>query len=333
MASMKDVAKLAGVSVSTVSRVINKTIPVDDKTRKLVESAIKKTNYRPNLLARGLRSKSGHMIGLVVPEIMQSAFASFIEYTEMSVTRRGLDLIIGNTRNDPDIEERFIDSLMRRNIDGIIFSRVSDKSHMLHILDRSRVPLVVMDRAVGDEKIPMVVLDNYLAGRMAAEHLLELGHSKIACITGPLEIGLFRDRLKGFKETLLANGVSLEDVAIFEGESCYETGKEAVNYFLSRNIGITALWAECDLAAIGAMEQFKRNDLRIPEDISIIGIDDIEISKIVYPSLTTITQPFAEMCEVAVQMILDQKNGNEIVNKKVILKPDIVLRESTKRIS
>ncbi len=333
MASMKDVAKLAGVSVSTVSRVINKTIPVDDKTRKMVESAIKKTNYRPNLLARGLRSKSGHMIGLVVPEIMQSAFASFIEYTEMSVTMRGLDLIIGNTRNDPDIEERFIDSLMRRNIDGIIFSRVSDKSHMLHILDRSQVPLVVMDRAVGDEKIPMVVLDNFLAGKFAAEHLLELGHEKIACITGPLEVGLFRDRLKGFKETLLNSGVSINDSAIFEGEPEYETGKAAVDYFLSRDLDFTALWAECDLVAIGAMEQFKRNSITIPDDISIIGMDDIEVSKIVYPSLTTVAQPFAEMCEVAVQMILDQKNGDEIANKKVVLKPNIVLRESTKRIS
>ena len=332
MASMKDVAKLAGVSVSTVSRVINNTVPVDENTRKKVQSAIKKTNYRPNLLARGLRSKSGHLIGLVVPEIMQSAFASFIEYTEMSVTRRGLDLIVGNTRNDPDIEERFIDSLMRRNIDGIIFSRVSDKSHILHILDRGEIPVVIMDRVVGDEKNPTVVLDNYLAGRLAAEHLIGLGHKKFACIAGKIEVGLFRDRLKGFQETLLEHGIILEDKAIYRGETEYQTGKDAVDYFLSKQIEMTALWAECDLVAIGAMEQLKRNHINIPNGISVVGVDDLDISAIVYPSLTTIAQPFAEMCDVAVQMVLDQKNGIEIEERKVVLEPKLVVRESTKAV-
>jgi LacI family transcriptional regulator len=172
---------------------------------------------------------------------------------------------------------------------------------------------------------------NYMAGKLAAEHLVELGHKKMACITGPLEVGLFRDRLRGFKETLLNYGIHLEDTAIYEGEPEYATGKDAVDYFILKKIDITALWAECDLAAIGAMEQFKRNKMSIPDDISIIGMDDIEISKIVYPSLTTVAQPFPEMCDVAVQFVLDQKNGIEITEKKVVLKPKLIIRESTKR--
>src|SRR5690349_16181920 len=140
MASIKDVARLASVSESTVSRVINSSVPVDLATRNRVEEAIQKLNYRTNLLAKGLRLNSGHLIGLVVPDIMHHTFASFIQCVERCSTERGYNLIIGNHRNNPDLEEAFIDNLIRRHVDGVIFSRVSDESRALQLLNSTDVP-------------------------------------------------------------------------------------------------------------------------------------------------------------------------------------------------
>jgi len=145
MSSMKEVAKLAGVSISTVSRVINNSVPVEEETRRRVEKAIKKLNYKPNLLAKGLR---------VVPgSVYNHAFASFIDYIESNVSNIGYNLILGHNRNDPDSEAEFIDMLIRRNVDGIILSRVSDESRVLRMLGNNKIPVVVIDRAFSDESV------------------------------------------------------------------------------------------------------------------------------------------------------------------------------------
>jgi len=159
------------------------------------EKAITKLNYKPNLLAKGLRLRSGHLIGLVVPEVIHHTFASFIYFAEESITKSGYNMILGNTHSDPLVEEKFIDSLIRRDVDGIIFSRVSDESKILRIIDSTNTPIVIIDRALENEDIPCIILNNIKAGELAAEHLVTLGHKKIACIIGPLNIALSRDRL------------------------------------------------------------------------------------------------------------------------------------------
>lgn len=326
---MKDVAKLAGVSVSTVSRVINGTIPVDDATREKVEEAIRKMNFKPNLLARGLRAKSGHMIGLAVPEILHQTFAYFVKYTEECALEQGYNLILGNTHNDPEVEERFIDSLLQRNIDGIIFSRVSDKSRMLHIVDRTEVPIVVLDRALDVEDVPTVILDNYRAGELAGDHLVSLGHTNIGCITGPLDISLSRERLNGFKSALYRRGVDLPDSHVFEGDFKYESGVESMKKLLETGTRVTAIWAQSDLMAIGALNVLRKKDIPVPGEISIMGMDNISFSEIKVPALTTIAQPYREMCSAAVEMILMQKEGRKLDQTKQVLSPQLIVREST----
>ena len=218
MSSMKDVAKLAGVSPSTVSRVINQNIPVGEQTKARVNEAIRKLHYKPNLLAKGLRVRSGHVIGLVVPEFIPlHAFANIIKYVEECAHQYDFNLILGNHHDNPDIEEQFIDSLIRRSVDGIIFSRVSDESRVLRILHERNIPIVVIDRVLEDESVPRVVLNNSRAGELAAEHLVSLGHRQIACISGPLNIGLCRERIKGFKHVLMEHGIEFSDDLIFEG--------------------------------------------------------------------------------------------------------------------
>lgn len=332
MASMKDVARLAGVSVSTVSRVVNKNIPVDEQTRKRVENAIDKVNYKPNLLARGLRSKSGHMIGLAVPEILHQAFTYWIKYCEECAAEYGMNLIIGNTQNNPDKEEAFINSLIQRQIDGIIFSRVSDKSRILHILDKTDIPVIVLDRALDKEDVPAVVLDNYRAGRLAGGHLVSQGHKKIACITGPLDIALSRERLQGLKEILEENGIDLKDGLVAEGDFKYETGVAGAQQLLRSRISFTAVWAQSDLMAIGLMNELRKQGLSVPEDVSVIGMDDISMAEIKLPALTTISQPYREMCRLAIEMIIRQRKEGVVPEKRVCLQPSLVVRDSTRKV-
>jgi len=329
MSSMKDVAQIAGVSVSTVSRVINNNIPVDKETRLKVEEAIRQLRYKPNLLAKGLRLRSGGIIGLVVPEIIHQTFVNFIHYVEESVVDSGFELILGNTHGDPEKEERFIDSLIRRNVDGIIFSRVSDQSRVLNILEKTNIPIVIIDRFLENENIPSIVLDNYKAGLLAGQHLVQYHHRKIACITGPLNIALSRERLKGFKAALSEAGAILPDDFIYEGDFKFESGLAAVEKFLSDEIEMTAIWAQNDMMAIGALKVLNQHGIQVPEDISLMGMDNISSSEMITPALTTITQPFQEMCQKAVNVIINRKGKKELAPSRIVLEPSLIIRDST----
>jgi LacI family transcriptional regulator len=327
MASMKDVAKLAGVSESTVSRVINRSIPVDEETRHRVDEAIKKLAYKPNLLAKGLRIKSSRIIGLVVPEIVHHTFASFIQFIEESAFAQGYGLIVGNHKDDPEIEESFIDGLVRRHVDGIIFSRVSDESRVMKFISRSQVPVVVIDRASEKEELASVVLDNRKAGRLAGEHLVGLGHRRIGCISGPLKIGLCRERLAGLREVLAARGQSMAEDAVFEGNFKFESGIVGAEHILARHPEITAIWAQNDLMAVGALKYLVTQGKRVPQDISLMGMDDIGLARMISPALTTVSQPFEEICEKAVELLLAQKNEAGGASRRIVMDPGLVRLE------
>jgi len=328
---MKDVARLAGVSISTVSRVLSNSSSVDEKLKGKVEHAIKALGFRPNLLAQGLRSKSGSVIGLVVPEILSDTFASFIKFTEQIVRELGYSLVVGSTSEGPEVEDAFIDSLLRRHVDGIIFSRVSDKSHVLGMLGKWNIPAVIIDRALDQESIPTVTVDNFKAGAIAAEHFMGLGHRKFAVVTGPQDISLCRERLKGFTEALERNGLAILQRNIFEGDFKFASGIAAGRHFSAGSMDFTALWAENDEMAIGAMNALTRAGLRVPRDLSIAGMDNIRSAEMVIPSLTTVTQPLAEMCRRAIDFITQMKDGRAIAEKHLALPPGIIVRESTAR--
>ncbi|MDY0091699.1 MAG: LacI family DNA-binding transcriptional regulator [Candidatus Vecturithrix sp.] len=332
MSSMKDVARLAEVSISTVSRVINQNIPVDQRTRQRVEDAIKKLNYRPNLLAKGLRLKSGNLIGLVVPDFVPlHAFAYIIKYIEESAARHDFNLILGNNLDNPDIEEHFIDSLLRRSVDGIIFSRVSDESRVLRILNKRNIPIVVIDRALEDEGVPTVVINNYRAGVLAAEHFISSGHRQIGCLTGPLNIRLCRERVKGFKDTILNHQLEFDDTFIFEGDFKLESGMKGAAYFRKPPQKITAIWAHNDVMAAGVMKELYKQGINVPQQMSVMGMDDIILATMMTPALTTIRQPFQAMSEQAVELILLQKHGQPILEKAIVLEPELIVRETTRQ--
>jgi DNA-binding LacI/PurR family transcriptional regulator len=327
--SIRDVARIAGVSVSTVSRVLTGSPRVDGGTRARVERAISRIHYRPNLLAQGLRSKSGNVIGLVVPEFVHETFATFVECTERFCVERGYDLIIGNTGGRPEVEGAFIDNLIRRHVDGIIFSRVSDKSRVLNTIEKWSIPAVIIDRALEREDIPTVVLDNFRAGAMAAEHLLALGHRSLGEVTGPQDIALARERHKGFLAALREHGASLPAARVYEGDFKFDSGRAAARAFLESHRPPTAIWCHNDLMAVGVMNVLQRSGIRIPQEVSLLGMDDTSIAEMTVPTLSTVTQPFEEMCRQAVELVLALRAGRRIAKRRTVLAPDIIAREST----
>ena len=331
MTSLKDVAALAGVSPSTVSRVINRTARVSDETRQRVEAAIASVNYRPNLLAQSLRLQVTKNIGLLVPEIAHPSFNLVIKYIEESVSKRGLNLLICNTQNNHKREAAAIDMLLGQKINGIIFSRVSDESHVMNLSQSTNTPMVVIDRAFHNEKIPNVILDNYYAGVLAAEHLISCGCKRIATITGSFKIGLSRERYHGFCDTLEKHGLECNAELLYEGEFSFENGVDGVKSFLDKGIEFDGLWGQNDLIAAGAITTLLRSGKAVPEDVAVMGMDDVQFASMYYPSISSIAQPYQQLCEKAVEYIDKLTNGEEISPFQVCIPPHLVVRESTDR--
>jgi DNA-binding LacI/PurR family transcriptional regulator len=331
MSSIKDVARFVGCSTSTISRVLNNRDAVDPKTRQKVLDAIDKLGYKPNLVAQGLRVRKGNLIGLVVPNTLTHSFNFLIYRITEYARQQGYSVIFADTQNNPDNEEAFIDDLLRRHVNGVIFSRVSDESRIMPKLLKKNVPFVVIDRALEKEKVPTVVLNNAQAGRLAATHLVELGHRKIACVTGPLKIGLCRERLKGFQDVLKENGIHLGKEWVFEGNFIFHSGIEAVENFIQRGCDFSAIWVLNDVMAFGVLKELQRRGIRVPAEVSLIGMDNMDFDEMLTPALTSIHYPFDEMAEKAVELIIKQSEGEAIENEMIILAPSLVIRESTSR--
>jgi DNA-binding LacI/PurR family transcriptional regulator len=332
MPSLKDVARLAGVSESTVSRTLNRSIPVDEKTRARVEDAVRKLNYRPNLLAKGLRARSGRLIGLIMPEIIHFTFADLIQEIDDCSRARGYSLIVAHHKGDAVLEEAIIDTLIRRHVDGIIFSRGPDESREKKLITDSGVPAVVIDCAFENEEHGAVVLDNYRAGMMAGEHLTALGHTRIACVTGPLRIALSRERLKGFRDALAGRGVTIEENFVIEGDFRFESGVRAAQLLFQQGSEPSAIWAQNDDMAVGVLKHLGSIGLSVPGDVSLVGMNDSSLARMTTPGLTTVAQPYSEMARQAVSLVLSLKQQDRTIPERITLNPSLVIRESTARV-
>jgi len=329
LASLKDVSRLAGVSPSTASRVMTGNTRVDPEAKQRVLAAVAELKYKPNLFARGLRNRSGRLIGLMVPEILHETFAIFISLVEEACVERGFTMILGNTHDDPAIEERVLGNLIGMNVDGIIISVVSDSSAVMSSLRQSDIPVVGIDRAFHHENVDRIEVDNREAGRIAAHYLHSMGHVKIACIAGPQTVTLSRERSAGFAEYLSTKGI--KPITIAGGDFEFETGMVCLRALLERGEEFTGIWAENDLLAIGAMREMDRLGIRVPDDVSIIGMDDIKTTQMILPALTTIRQPFAGICRKAVELLLKRMENPGSPPRRLVLAPDLVIRDSVHR--
>lgn len=331
--TMRDVATLAGVSTTTVSHVINNTRKVEELTRQNVLHAMDELGYLPNSIARSLRSGETRTIGLIVPDVANLFFAEIARRIETIGFRQGYSVILCNSDNDTDKQKFYIQTLLEKQVDGVIFISAGESSDDLNRLVQSNIPIVVADRDVPLSLADVVMLNNEKAGYTATRHLIDLGHKSIACITGPNNLSPSMKRAEGYKRALTEAGLEFHPEFLLQADFQYTGGEEAMQHLLKRGHRPTAVFVLNDMMAIGAITAVRKSGLSVPEDISIVGFDDINLSAAITPSLTTVAQPITEMAEISTRLLVEKMQSDNIPgkNQKIILDAELVIRESTQK--
>lgn len=327
--TIRDVAREAGVSTMTVSRVINNKGQVATETRERVESAMKMLAYTPNMSAQNLVTNKTWTIGVIVPDIANPFFASLVKAGEKICNERGFSMLIGNTEGDLEIERRYISVYKARMCEAIILvaPRIDD-SELIEL--NAQIPLVVVDRNVQFNDIVQVYLDNTKGAEVATQHLLDLGHTNIGFIMGPEEVPNSHTRYEGYVLALKRAGIALETKNIFQGDFLVETGRDALDYFESLEHKPTAIFCSNDLMAVGVLERANELAIRIPEMYSLVGFDNIFLSSLVTPALTTVSYPILEMGTKAITLLLDSLLSEAKVQMSENLEHNLIIRNSTR---
>jgi LacI family transcriptional regulator len=329
MPTMKEVARIANVSTQTVSAVINEKPGITEETRLRVMAIVQELDYRPYRVAQSLRTRQTKTIALLISNISNPVFATIASAAEDFAYQAGYSLVVYNTHDDVEREARYLRIASESWVEGLIFVAAQDNIERINALESAGIPAVAIDRLPESYTGPFVTLDNREAGRMAAQHLLELGHKEIAHISGPLRLRLARERLEGFCNTLEEAGLSLAAVVGGDGNWECQDGYSAMQELLARDTLPTGVFCANDRIAIGAIRAIIEAGLRVPEDISVMGLDDLEVAPYQNPPLTTVRQSLATLATRAVQLLLEVMAEHEPVETQVVLAPTLVVRQST----
>jgi LacI family transcriptional regulator len=330
MATMNDVARVAQVSIATVSHVINGTRFVSPERIERVHAAMQALDYTPDATARSLRMGRTDTVGLVIPDNTNPFFAELARWIEEASFDAGYTTILANSNERPYRERRYISTLLSKRVDGLIIAPSGGEDQtLIALLRRVRTPIVVVDH---DGMLPIgdvVLYDDAGGSRAVAEHLLELGHTRIACVAGPAEHAP-HERLESFRRTLAAAGVTLDDDAVVAADFHFAGGREATAKLLATGKPFTALFAANDLMAAGAIRELLAHGLSVPDDVSVIGFDDAPLAEMISPALTTVRQPMQDMAETAVSLLLarvaERGAGTHV---RRVLPTSLVVRDST----
>jgi len=340
MSTIKDVASLAKVSTTTVSHVINNTRVVSSELRDRVQQAMQRLDYHPNALARSLRSGSTKTIGLIIPDISNLFFAETSRYIEDYGNAEGFSVILCNTDDKLEKESSYIEVLIEKKVDGIIFISAGDSTKNLKRLRSLRVPVVVADRDVKDFPVDVILVNNLAGGFMATNYLIQLGHKEIAHIAGPSTITPSAQRTEGYLSAMQQHGLQVKPKFVFEGDFRIESGERAMQALLTQPSLPTAIFVSNDMMAFGAIRALYDRDIKIPEDISIIGFDDTLLTKSFIPPLTTIAQPIRQLAELIVKTLVKRINESKLsldakqMNyERQILEVSIVERNSCRKVT
>lgn len=333
MATMKDIARLAGVSTSTVSHVINKSRFVSDEIAERVNNAAQQLNYAPSALARSLKMNRTKTIGMLVTTSTNPFFGEVVKGVERSCYHQGYNLILCNTEGDNQRMKASINTLLQKRVDGLLLMCSTLEGERLDVFDRyPDIPIVVMGWGpilFASDKIQ----DNSLqGGYMAAKHLIECGHKEIGCITGPLIRHQAQMRYEGYKRALAEAGIAINPDWIVESDFECEGGYQAFEKLYQRGKLPSALFVSNDMMAMGVIQAASQRGLRVPDDLSLIGYDDVHIAKFMTPALTTIHQPKYRLGKAAVDTLLYRLENPDTTAQVVQLEPTLVVRNSVRKL-
>ncbi|MGG2198515.1 MULTISPECIES: LacI family DNA-binding transcriptional regulator [Paenibacillus] len=329
-ATIYDVAREAGVSIAAVSQVINGKGKISEERRAEIMRVMERLNYQPSVIAAALTGKKTYTLGLLVPDISNPFFAEIARAVEDQGHSLGYSLVICSTDNKDERVERYLSLLQQKSVDGMIIGTGMDNKEMLKPLLENSIPIAMIAREMPGHDVQTVITDDFAGGRLAAEHLLGLGHTRLAVLAEQLKVSSSRERIRGFRQRLAEAGIDLpDDRVLASGDALVKDGKRKATELLQRAERPTAIFCCNDLLAIGALQAAKELGLRVPEQLSIVGFDNTILATVTEPPLTTVSQPTEEMGKLAVDLLLSQLKKEEGGSRRTVLQPELVTRRST----
>jgi LacI family transcriptional regulator len=329
MTTIKEVAARAGVSSATVSHVINNTRYVSDVVKQRVQESMNEMGYRPNALARSLRQGKTQTLGLILPDSSNPFYAELGHALEKSAFLKNYNVILCNTDSSIAREHLYFDLLLDKQVDGIILNTEEKDPHDIKKRLPVGYPIVLVDRDFSENIFDTVLTDNILGGYLATRYLIELGHRRIACVTGPMSFWGAVNRLQGYQKALAEFGLPEITNSIYYGDFTAGSGHEAAHHLLKLPELPTAVFVGNDMMAIGFLRSSIEMNFRIPEDISIVGFDNLELSMYMHPTITSFAQPKEEIGEKTIQLLLERIENPKAPPQRILIPPRLIIREST----
>jgi LacI family transcriptional regulator len=330
--TIRDVARAAEVHPGTVSRALNPDTRalVNPETAERVIEAAERLGYRPNRIARGLKTSRSHTIGVLIPDITNPLFPPILRGIEDRLDDGGYTSLIVNTDNDPERERSVLDAMGARQVDGFISATARLDRELLAELASRSTPLVLVNRSFEDARVPAVAVDDRRGVRLAVGHVIELGHTRIGHVAGPQNLSTGHRRYLGFLEAMRSAGLEVPDEHVcFAAAFTEEEGAAACTELLDVAPDLTAIVAANDLLAIGCYDALEARGLRCPEDISIVGFNDMPFLDRLRPPLTSVRVPQREIGKVAADLLLERLGGGSQTVREILLEPTLVVRGST----
>lgn len=330
MTSIRDVAVRARLSITTVSHVVNRTRFVSDASRVAVENAIRELGYVPSAVARSLKSNTTKTIGMLIPNCSNPYFAEIVRSVEDRCFGAGYNLFLCNTDDEPHRQSAYLQVLSEKRIDGMIVISTGEDRGRSALFHGMTIPMVLLDRASPHVNCDLVETDHEKGGLVATEHLIALGHQRIACIGGPQKLDPSDQRIQGWRKALFKAKLHAKaSHLLWSSDFSAQGGFNAMQAILRTAQTPSAVFVCNDLMAIGALSAAHEAAIRVPHDMSVVGFDDIELARFTSPALTTVVQPKQRIGMVAVDMLLERIQGGRTDTKKVMLQPELIVRSST----
>lgn len=337
--TLKQIAETLDISITTVSKALKDYPDVSKKTRKLVRETASQLNYRPNSFAVNLRTKESKTIGLIIPEVVHHFFSTVIKGIIAQAEKKGYLVIILQSNESYELEKKQIDLLLSKQVDGILISlanETSDFKHLTDVIDQNK-PIVMFDKIAKIVNCSKVIIDDRKAAYLATQHLIDTGCKRIAHFRGPLLPQNSIDRFLGYKKALLDNNLQYDSSLIYLcdcSDMSFEEGKKNAEQLLKDHNDVDGIFINTDMVAIGAITEFNKKGVKIPEEISIVGFSNWFMSSAITPSLSTIDQPGYKMGKMAFKQLFKElkalKKGKETHPKIIELETALVKRDSTK---
>jgi LacI family transcriptional regulator len=334
-ATIHDIAKKLNITASTVSRALNDHPRISETTKKIVQKTAQKIGYQPNNIAAALRNGKSNILGIIVPTADRSFFSSVVRGIEEIANTARYNVMICQTYDNYDKEVATVQALLNARVDGVIASFAKDTqdfSHFLKIKERG-IPLIFFDRSNDELEVSHIVIDDFLGGYKATEHLIQQGCKRIAHFTSPKKISIFKDRLRGYREALLANGLIYDESLVIESNLQLEDGRNSMDQLLKMNDMPDGIFSASAFGAVGALQVLKEKGIKVPEQVAIVGFSNEIFTSFTDPTLSTVEQHSKRIGNSAAEIFLEEiSNGNtKFIPQKIVLKPELIIRQSSLR--